>query len=66
MSLHVPKSKVRKPESGKSSPLTKSSTNQPVEVGRTEVPSNMGRTRTGIQEGSEIYGDRHFPRSNKC
>ena len=57
---HVKLARIKKPKHGKSSPISDTSTNVPVSVERVDVPSTMGRTRTGIQNSPEVWGNRVF------
>jgi hypothetical protein len=57
--------KIKKPRGAKVAPLSEQSTNVPVEVGRVDVPSHMGRTRTGTQHSPEVWGNRIFGKGDR-
>jgi hypothetical protein len=52
--------KIKKPKGGKAVPISEQSANVPVDVGRVDVPSHMGRTRTGMQHSNLVWGNRVF------
>jgi hypothetical protein len=57
--------KIKKPKGGKNVPLSEQSAHVPVEVGRVDVPSHMGRTRTGTQHSPEVWGNRVFGKGDR-
>jgi len=57
--------KIKKPKGGKAVPLSEQSAHVPVDIGREEVPSHMGRTRTGIQHSLERWGNRLFGKDDR-
>jgi hypothetical protein len=60
MTQVVRSARIIKPRGGKVEPLSKQEKDVPLEIGRAEIPSNMGRTRTGIQRSPEVWGNRLF------
>jgi hypothetical protein len=73
MSMHVPIAKNRKPARSKTSALTENSKDVPVEIGKAAIPSNMGRTRSGIHNSPLVWGnrvydskDRKHPNAKPC
>jgi hypothetical protein len=61
MSEHVKQAKIKKPETYAA--LSSTDDNQPLPLhGTLEIPSSMERTRTGIQDCPEVWGDRTFGR----
>lgn len=60
MSEHVPIAKIKKPKGGKVSSVSHTSTDVPMKVGRVDIPSDMGRTRTGIHRSPKVWGSRVF------
>jgi len=63
MSEHVPIADIRKPDDRKKTSLSKQSVDEPIEAEPTklvEIYSDMGRTRTGIQNSEYVWGDRTF------
>jgi hypothetical protein len=60
VSEHVPHAKIKKPKGGKVSPVSATAKDVPVKIGRADIPSDMGRTRSGIHHSPEIWGNRTF------
>lgn len=58
-------SHIKKPKSQKTTPLRATSASVPLPMHREEIPSDMGRTRTGIQHSAEVWGDRAFGSDRK-
>lgn len=65
MSEHVPMAKIRKPKHGKSVTVSEQSTDVPVELGQVDIPSHMGRTRTGTQHSPLVWGNRVFGKGDR-
>lgn len=51
--------KMKKPTS-KNSVITEHPEKQPISIAQSEIPSTMGRTRSGIHDSPERWGDRVF------
>lgn len=60
MSEHVPVAKIKKPRHQKVVPLSEQGKNVPVEVERVDIPSHMGRTRSGTHHSPEVWGNRVY------
>jgi hypothetical protein len=65
MTQVVRSARIRKPKGGKVNPLSEQKADVPVEVGRVDIPSHMGRTRTGTQESPERWGNRLFGKGDR-
>lgn len=57
--------KIKKPKGSKTVSFSEQSKDVPVDVGRVDVPSHMGRTRTGIQHSPEVWGNRVFSKGDR-
>jgi hypothetical protein len=60
---HVELGKIKKPVENKVSPLSETSLDEPIELEPNklvEIYSDMGRTRTGIQNSEYVWSDRTF------
>jgi hypothetical protein len=58
-------SHIKKPKHQKTTPLSATIADVPLKMHQEEIPSDMGRTRTGIQHSAEVWGDRAFGSDRK-